>query len=109
MECARSPAPLADNETQHQGAREYDACRPAFLLPPNTTRSHPFHTEIMDILRVKKAHLPAPPLPSKAKNRKVGSIAVSNVNSLNNGAAGSGNKSVSENRSENEDSSSQTE
>jgi len=63
----------------------------------------------MDILRVKKAHLPGPPAPSRAKNRKVGSIVVSDVNPLNSGAAGSVNKSVSENQFENEDSSSQTE
>jgi len=63
----------------------------------------------MDILRVKKAHLPAPPPPSRAKNRKVGSVAVSHVNPLNSGAAGSENKSVSEARLENEGSSSQTE
>jgi len=109
MECARPPTPLADNEAQYQGLREYDACRPVFPLPPNMIHSHPFYTEIMDILRIKKAHLPGPPAPSRAKNRKVGSVVVSDMNPLNSGAAGSVNDSVNENRLENEDSSSQTE
>lgn len=120
MECAYFATPLADDEAQYQRLREYVACRQAYVflaLQSLSETEHPLET--MDILRVKKAHLPLPPSQStkKRKERKVTSAAaIPDADVMNsadttragseNAAATGGSQPDSESESESESSSS---